>query len=98
MLVHLLDSGQVSLPEAAVAAGAVILLAQRAQGFVSGLGLLYECTTFLNEVERFLGDARKRDEVMTARRHFELARREPLRIEVRGVRFRYPNAVDRRVE
>ena len=93
VLVHLLDSGQVSLPEAAVAAGAVILLAQRAQGFVSGLGLLYECTTFLNEVERFLGDARKRDAVMTARQRFELARLAPLHVEVRGARFRYPNAV-----
>ena len=92
VLVRLLDRGTISLAEAAVAAGAVVLLAQRAQALVGGFGMMFECTTFLHEVDRFLGDASSKRAEMAARPTFELAVGAPLSVVASDVGFEYPNA------
>jgi ATP-binding cassette, subfamily B, bacterial len=93
-LAHFLERGSVTLPEAVVAAGAIVLLAQRAQMLVSGFGLLFECTAFLKEVERFLDEAKERRSGMAERPKFSVQAETPLEVRAERVVFRYPNASD----
>ncbi len=92
VLIRLLEQGTITIAESAVAAGAIVLLAQRAQSLIGGFGMIFECTTFLHEVDQFLGDAANRRAEMSARAHFDLAADEPLTVRSDRLGFRYPNA------
>ncbi len=87
LLVWLLSTGRTTVSDAAVAAGAILLLGQRMSVLVGGAGRLYEAALFLADVQDFLDHAAmRRASAPTARATDELSA-----IEVRDVWFRYPS-------
>jgi ATP-binding cassette, subfamily B, bacterial len=92
-LVRLIDRGQITVAEAGVAAGAIVLLAQRASVLVGGVGSILESAAFLREVDVFLEESRQREAATEARAVFAPADDGVLNIAVDEVTFRYPGAV-----
>lgn len=92
-LVVLVDRGDISVAEAGVAAGAIVLLSQRAAALVGGIGGMLECTVFLREVDTFLSSGRARDDAEQRRLPFVAAADGRLEVRAAGVRFRYPAAM-----
>jgi ATP-binding cassette subfamily B protein len=88
VLVWLLSSDRMSVSDAAVAAGAILLLGQRLSSAVTGLGQLYESSLFLSDVNGFLAEADAR--AQREREGIEAPALESL--EVSGVGFRYPSS------
>ncbi len=90
-LLQLVENGRVTVADAGVALGAVLLLSQRAGALVGGVGQLLESTAFLREVDAFLLGGRRREAAERQRRRFELP--EDGRVEIRAdaVSFRYPS-------
>jgi ATP-binding cassette, subfamily B, bacterial len=91
-LVLLIDRGRITVAEAGVAAGAIVLLAQRAGVLVGGIGSMLESAAFLREVDDFLSDARQRELRAEARDTFIVGSEGVLNIVVSNVSFRYPGA------
>ncbi|MCU1459176.1 MAG: transporter ATP-binding protein [Actinomycetia bacterium] len=87
LLVWLLSTGRTSVSDAAVAAGAILLLGQRASSLVTSGGQLYEAALFLGDVQDFL------DQTMERRREAPAQRPELELAEIRldDVHFRYPS-------
>ena len=92
-LVFLVERGRISVADAGVAVGAVVLLSQRAGALVGGIGGLLESTGFLREVDAFLAGGRRREETDRRRRRFEPAADGMLEVRAEGVSFRYPSGV-----
>jgi ATP-binding cassette subfamily B protein len=89
-LVWLVSTDRISVSDAAVVAGAVLVLGQRLSAVVSGVGELYEGSLFLRDVESFLADsATQRAERGTVR---PLAPFAEVRLD--NVAFTYPAGAD----
>jgi ATP-binding cassette subfamily B protein len=86
LLVWLLSTGRTTLPQAAVAAGAILLLGQRMSSLIGGAGQLYEGALFLSDVQQFLDAAATRDRDRPAAAPGSLNQ-----IRVENVWFRYPS-------
>jgi ATP-binding cassette subfamily B protein len=85
VLAWLLESGRTSASDAAVAAGALVMLSQRLGATVGGFGQLYESSFYLRDVRAFLA-WRGSDEAAVEGEHpgpFEEVRAD-------DVHFRYP--------
>ena len=87
VLVWLLSTGRTSLAEAAVAAGAIVILGQRMGSLLSSAGTLYEASLFLADVQEFLDEAAvRRAEAPTG-----CAADELTEIRLDDVWFQYPS-------
>lgn len=87
ILLLLVDRGRLDLAEAGAAGVAVRLLSTRVQQLFSGLGVLFESSLFLRDLEAFLA--------LTPPVPTRLASEQPLelgRVDVRGLTFRYPGS------
>ena len=86
-LVWLLSSGRTSVSDAAVAAGAILILGQRMSALIGNGGQLYEAALFLADVQEFL------DEVTAHQRAepTEHVAEELHDIRLDDVYFRYPS-------
>lgn len=58
VLAWMVSSGRLTVPQASVAAGAVVLLGRGLQSITSSIGVLYECSLFLRDAQAFVDDAR----------------------------------------
>ncbi len=93
-LILLIDRSRITVAEAGVAAGAIVLLAQRAGVFVGGIGSMLESAAFLREVDAFLGDSSEREATTAARAVFAPDDDGTLNLVANHVSFRYPGADD----
>ncbi len=91
-LALLVDRGRITVAEAGVAAGAIVLLAQRASVVVGGIGSMLESAAFLREVDVFLAESREHQAVTDSREVFAPAADGRLDVAVEAVTFRYPGA------
>jgi ATP-binding cassette, subfamily B, bacterial len=88
LLLYLLGSGQLEVADAAVAVGAVVLLASRMKALVSSGGTLYEGALFLSDFTDFVAE----DVQTGAQVARSAAAAAPLReLELREVSFTYPS-------
>jgi ATP-binding cassette subfamily B protein len=90
VLVWFVTSGRMSVPSAAAAAGAVVLLSQRLQGLASSLGALYEGALFLEDFTSFVA-------TMPALVSARPTGRPPARFEtltVEDLTFTYPSRAE----
>ena len=86
-LVWAVSTGHISVSDAAVIAGAVLVLGQRLSAVVSGVGELYEGALFLRDVEAFLAEA----EVQRAARGVDVPPRSFQEVALDNVTFLYPS-------
>ena len=93
-LAFLVDRGRITVAEAGVAAGAIVLLSQRAGVFVGGIGSMLESAAFLREVDAFLGDSSEREAATADRAVFAPDDDGTLNVVASHVSFRYPGADD----
>lgn len=87
VLVWFVTEGRMTVASAAAAAGAVVLLGQRLQGLISGVGALYESALFLEDFTTFVAAKPALDE---ARAH-ATAPRGFRELRVQNVSFTYPS-------
>jgi ATP-binding cassette, subfamily B, bacterial len=95
MLLAFVRIGRIAATDAAVAVGAVILIAGRVRGLVGSTGSLYEGALFLEDFTDFVTIDQNRSSTHSASRERALTPRGPFRkLELDGVGFTYPSRTE----
>jgi ATP-binding cassette, subfamily B, bacterial len=93
LLLAFVQTGRLSVGDAAVAVGAVVLLAGQVRGLVGSSGSLYEGALFLEDFTRFVA-RRPRDKEVARPGSGNDGSTPTGRIELHGVSFTYPSRVE----